>query len=320
MRTFYPPVTPVHPSSPDSDSSKNPPRPKLSKEAKFWIGLILAVVILAGAGCLAYFSYLALFPKNPRLVVRSVRIRGTRNWNPEDPDKRQERINRICSILNIELGKTQMFPGDSGKPDLPEMVAKLRREIPELEQVNVYRVLPDQLNFELYERIPVANLDEKLYIDDSGVVLDKTVCGDISASLPNLFCKSSIARGSDDSSPFKRGEALSSTAIRTALTFIRLVDKNEFTEKSSEANSSIFITINYIYIFNDHIQCGIQYNGDPRMFVIQLPLSVTEKQFRTDYFGRLIPRLEDAVRNKTNENELFLDLRYKERVTVKGNS
>ena len=309
-------MTPVHPSSPDSDSSKNPPRPKLSKEARFWLGLFLAIVVLAGASFLAYYTYLALFPKNPRLVVRSVRIRGTRNWNPDDPDKRQERINRICAILDIQPGKTQMFPGDNANADLPAMVAKLRHELPELEQVNIYRVLPDQLNFELYERIPVANLDEKFYIDDSGVVLDKTACGDVSASLPNLLCKPSIARGSDDSSAFKRGETLSSSAVRTALTFIRLAEKGEFTEKSSESNSRISITINYIYITN-HIQCGVFYNGDPREFIVQLPLSISEKQFRSDYFGRLIPALEEAVRNKSAEKGQILDLRYKERVTVR---
>ena len=304
------PVTPVHPSSPDSDPSKNPSRPKLSKEAKFRIGLLLAVIILAGAGFLAYYAYLALFPKNPRLVVRSVRITGTRNWNPDDPDKRQAQIDRICSILNIERGKTQMFPGDSGKADLPAMIAKLQQEIPELEEIRIYRVLPDQLMFELRERTPAANLDS-FYIDDSGVVLDKAVCGDISDSLPILICKPSIARGSDDSSPFRRGETLSSTAIRTALTFIRLAEKREFTEKNSEANSRISIEIKHIYI-TDHIHCSLHYNGDPREFMIELPLSVTEKQFRSDYFGRMIPALEEASRNRSGDNgQIQVDLRYK---------
>ena len=312
-------MKPVHPSSPDSDSSKKPFRPKLSKEAKFRIGLLLAVLVLAGAGILARFAYLSLFPNNPRLVVRSVRITGTRNWNPDDPDKRQAQIDRICSILNIERGKTPMFPRGNNGADLPAMVQKLREKIPELEQISVWRVLPDQLNFKLIERIPVANLSEEFYIDSSGVVMDKTVCGDdISKSLPRLiFNKPSLARGSDDSSPFHQGEVLSSASVRTALTFIRLTEKGEFTEADSETNSRISIDVNYIYVTDNHLQCGISYNGDKREFSVLLPLSISEKQFRSDYFGRLIPALEESVRKRGDEKGKFLDLRYKERVTIR---
>ena len=313
-------MTPVHPSPPDSDSSKPPFRPKLSKEAKFWIGLFLVVLVLAGSGFLIYIAFLKLFPDNPRLVVRSVRITGSRNWNPDDPNKRQERIDRICGILNINLKssdkpRTQMFPGRNGGADLPAMVAKLRKEIPELEQVRVYRVLPDQLIFELRERIPVANLSERFYIDKYGVVLEKKECDDtISDSLPSFTCTPSIARGSDDSSPLEPGEILSSVAIRTALTFIRLAEKSEFTETESETNSRITIGVASIVFYDDYLECDIYYNGDPRLFKVLLPLSISEKEFRSDYFGRMIPALDEAVQNKISEKGKNLDLRYKDRV------
>ena len=257
-------------------------------------------------------------PDNPSYVVKSVWIKGTRNWSPDDPDKRQAQIDCICSILNIERGKTQMFPRRGEGSDLPQMAEKLRREIPELEKVIIRRVLPDKLIFEIHERIPVAQLNAKLYIDDFGVVLDKAVCGDnIIDSLPILICKPSIARGSDDSSPFRRGETLSSTAICTALTFIHLANRGEFFENDSKSDSYISIEIKHIYI-TDHIQCSLYYNGDPREFIIQLPLNVTEKEFRSDYFGRLIPCLEDAVRD-TSDIEHVIDLRYKDRVIIRPN-
>ena len=257
-------------------------------------------------------------PDNPSYVVKSVRLTGySRNWNPDDPDKRQELVDRICRILSIQLGRTPMFPRRGEGSDLPQMVERLRCEIPELESVRIWRGLPDELRFQLHERIPVANLGERFYIDRTGMVLDKSEYGDVVIPLPYLVCSPSTARGSDDLSAFQRGETLSSTAIRTALTFIRLVENGEFTEKSSEANSRIFITVNYIYVADNNLQCGISYNGDPRKFLVLLPLNVTEKEFRSDYFGRLIPCLENAIRNKSDKNEQIIDLRYKDRVIIR---
>ena len=82
----------MNPSSPASDKSQDPPRPGLSKKAKYWIGLSLAVVIPLIAGVLLWLAYLALFPNNPRLVVNSVRLAGNSGyWSPADPDERRER-------------------------------------------------------------------------------------------------------------------------------------------------------------------------------------------------------------------------------------
>lgn len=177
------------------------------------------------------------------------------------------------------------------------MTAKLRAEIPELESIFIWRSLPDKLVFELRERKPVANLGTQYYIDDDGIVLDKTSCyGSALFVLPALSCNPSLARGSDDSSPFKRGETLSSSAIRTALTFIRLA-QNDYWD----------IDLSVISIFRDSIQRYLYYKGDPRRFTVILPAQLSEKQLRDDIFGRLIPKLDEACRN--NEAERSLDLR-----------
>jgi len=265
------------------------------------------MIVPVAAGVLAWLAYRALFPNNPRLVVNSVRLAGNSGyWSPADPDERQERMDRILAILHIHPGRTPMFSGVK-EYDLAEMTAKLRREIPELERADVWRVLPDQLIFELHERIPVANLGADYYIDDAGTVLDKSACYDFSASLPRISCKPSAVRSSGDDTPFKRGEVLSESSIRTALGFIRLV-RLEFTDVHLES----------IYFTQDSLQCRLLYKNGARVYTVLIPLRVREDQLRDDIFGRLIPRLESSLRNR--EEEDILDLRFKDRIIAKKSS
>jgi len=294
----------VKPSSPVSETSKPSPRPGLSKKAKLWIGLSLAVCIPVIAGVLMWLAYRALFPNNPRLIVNSIRLAGNSGyWSPADPDERQARMDRILAILRIRPGVTPMF---SGKPeyDLAAMAAKLRTEIPELERADIRRVLPDQLIFELHERIPVANLGANFYIDDSATVLDKSAYYDVSASIPALSCKPSAVRATQDAGPFKRGEVLSDSSIRTVLDFIRLT-RLEFTD----------VRPKYIYIAQDFIQFDLLYKNDPGMFTVLIPLRVRGETLRDDVFGRLLPKLESTIRN--HEDERSLDLRFKDRIIAK---
>ena len=298
------PVIPVKPSPPAAADQKSSPRPGLSKKAKFWIGFSLAVCIPLIAAILLWFAYLALFPNNPRLVVNSIRLAGNSGyWSPADPDERQARMDGILSILHIRPGGTPMFSGRE-EYDLTSMAAKLRAEIPELERADIRRVLPDQLIFELHERIPVANLGTNFYIDDSATVLDKSAYYDVSGSLPSLSCKPSAVRASHEPDPFKRGEVLSDSSIRTALDFIRLT-RLEFTD----------VHPIFIYISQDFIQCDLLYKNDPGAFTVLIPLRVREELLRDDVFGRLLPKLESTVRN--HEDERSLDLRFKDRIIAK---
>lgn len=295
---------PVKPSSPVSDDSETRSRPGLSKKAKFWIGLSLAVCIPVIAGGLMWLAYLALFPKNSRLVVNSIRLAGNSGyWSPADPDDRQERTDRILAILRIRPGVTPLF---SGRPeyDLASMAAKLHTEIPELERADIRRVLPDQLIFELHERVPVANLGANYYIDDSAIVLDKSAYYDVSASIPSISCKPSAVRASRDAGAFQRGEVLSDSSIRTVLDFLRLA-RLEFTDVHPK----------YIYIAQDFIQCDLLYRNDPGMFTVLIPLRVREEMLRDDVYGRLLPKLESTIRN--HEDERSLDLRFKDRIIAK---
>ena len=187
------------------------------------------------------------------------------------------------------------------------MTAKLRQEIPELERADVWRVLPDQLIFELHERIPVANLGTNFYLDGEGTVLDKSACYDVSASLPSLACKPADARVSKDNTSFKRGEVLSETSIRTTLEFIRLT-RLEFTD----------VKLISVYVSQDSHQCRLRYKNAPRVFTILLPLYVDNEQLHDDIFGRLLPKLDSSVRNR--EEEDILDLRFKDRVIAKKSS
>ena len=303
FRVFFP-VIPVNPSSPVSDSAKSSSRPGLSRKTKFWIGLSLAVIIPIIAGVLMWLAYRALFPNNSRLVVKSVRLAGNSGyWSPANPEDRQDRMDRILAILRIHPGRTPMFSGEK-EYDLAAMTAKLRAEIPELERAEIRRVLPDQLIFELHERIPVANLGPNFYIDDSAMVLDKSAYIDISASLPTLSCKPSAVRMSGDASPFKRGEVLADSSIRTVLDFIRLT-RLEYTD----------IRIKYIYIAADFIQFDLFYKNDPGAFTVLIPLRVREEVLRDDIFKHLLSKLESSVRN--HETDRSLDFRFRDQIIGK---
>ena len=110
VETLCFPVKPVKHSSPVPDELNNDkaPRPGLSKKAKLWIGLSLAVCIPLIVFVLLWLTYLALFPNNSRLVVNSIRLAGNSGyWSPADPDERQARLDRILSILRIRLGGTE---------------------------------------------------------------------------------------------------------------------------------------------------------------------------------------------------------------------
>ena len=135
-------------------------------------------------------------------------------------------------------------------------------------------------------------------------MLDKSACYDVSASLPTLSCKPSAARTSGDNAPFKRGEILSESAIRTTLDFVRLV-RLEFTD----------VHLKSVYVAQDSLQCRLLYKNDPRVFTVLIPLRVGEKQLRGDIFGRLLPKLESSIRNR--EEEDILDLRFKDRIIAK---
>jgi len=296
---------PVKPSSPTSNSdAPASASPGLSKKTNFWIGLSLAVIFPVIACVLLWLAYRTLFPNNPRLIVNSIRLAGNSGyWSPADPDERQERMDRICGILMIHPGRTPMFSGKK-EYDLAAMAAKLRTEIPELERADIRRVLPDQLIFELHERIPVANLGAGFYLDDNGIVLDQSAYYDVSGSLPALSCKPSSVRASGDNSPFNRGEILSDVSIRTVLDFIRLT-RLKYTDVRPKS----------FYIAQDFIQCDLLYKNDPDLFTVQIPLRVREEVLREDVFGRLLPKLETAVRN--HEDERCLDLRFKDRIIAK---
>lgn len=297
----------VNPSSPVSDASNASSRPGLSRKARFWIGLLLAVIIPVVAGVLLWLAYRALFPNNQRLVVNSVRLAGDSGyWSPSRPDDRQARLDDVIGTLNIEPGKTPMFSDEAGR-SLAEMAGKLRKSFPELERADIWRVLPDQLIFELHERIPVADLGSNFFIDDIGTVLDKNACKDWTFSLPTISCKQSVARGSvsGGDKPFERGEVLTGSPIRTSLDFIWLV-KHIFTD----------VDIKSIYVAQDSIQCHLCYKNKGRVFTVLIPLQVSKEALRNDYFGRLIPRLESSIRN--GEDEDILDMRFKDRIVARS--
>ena len=178
-------------------------------------GSIALIVIAIGAT--AFFGYQVLFQKNPRFTLKHISVTSSGYWNG--------RTRKIMQILRLKKGETNIF---AVKPK--ELRKVLKSEIQySIENVEVFRILPDTLKFDIVERIPSALLYNKktnLIVDRNGILLNKRYCVNINKNLPiitGFVLKSGDSRNRSNRRkriPF--GEKI--TSVIPALTLISLTD------------------------------------------------------------------------------------------------
>lgn len=272
-------------------NSFKPSKFSFSRKTKIWIGVIAAILIPIVLAFLAWFGYLACFPDNARLVVADIRLAGpSLRWNPQDPNLRYERTEQIIETLNLRLGQTHLF---SVKPDV--LAHRLMFKIPELKNAEVWRVLPDQLVFDLRERTPVADLGRGLYLDEESIVLDRKYCADLTGLLPMLgFIR-------QNNSDFHAGQDLSSDPdVKAAQEFMKTI----------RLETSDIIRLSSVAVIHntqsDCIQCQMFFKDDPKPFTIIMPANLISEKVRVDILGRLIPVMEENL----NSSHRSISLRF----------
>ena len=133
--------------------------------------VLIAVVIVS----IILLGYQFLFRENQRFTLKNVSVNSHGYWNG--------RSKEVMQILRLKKGKTNIFAVSPKK-----LRNILKREILySIENVEIFRILPDTLKFDIVERIPRALLYNKksnLIVDRNGILLNGKYCININKNLP----------------------------------------------------------------------------------------------------------------------------------------
>ena len=258
----------------------------MTRKSKFWLGLLLIVLGCAFFGGIGVLGFHECFPGNSRLMLKEIEIRCPTQcyWNPKSQLEKEDRVRKLRGLLGLDGDDIHLY--DPEKIDPAAMKEKIKRHIPEIERVSVYRVMPDKLVFDIRERIPIAALEHEMYLDRQGNVLNREPYEDLRGILPHFVV---FQPGVKRPAP---GERLSEMAnIQAGIDMIELIQKrSDFSD----------ISVRRIIFFKDFFLCDLKYRDDPVAFSVSIPVDVDKETMERDVFGRLIPQLRDAYRKSGN--------------------
>jgi hypothetical protein len=116
-----------------------------------------------------------LFRENPRFTLRNVFVSSSGYWNG--------RSDEVMNMLNLKKGRTNLFEVSPKK--LRETLKK--KKMYSIENVEISRILPNTLKFDIVEKIPRAllyNRKSNLIVDRKGILLNRKYCVNINKELP----------------------------------------------------------------------------------------------------------------------------------------
>lgn len=287
----------------------------LSILQKTWIGLVLVLVLFAGAVLLLILLKSALLEKNDQFILRKIIISppdGEYNatyWTSEK--NREKRCREIADAFSLREGETNLF-ADRADP------AKLKKQFeeahPEIEKVKVRRILPDRLEFQIFERCPVADIGavkgktgqpvlrmNTRYLDRDGVVLDSANCQQL--TLPRI-----IDMSDGEITRLQPGKIVSGRVL-DALAFI-----NHLNASSDPKCSQITIRDLAVVEMDNAIICDLTYRNSGKSFTVLLPVSLDSERIR-DVIERLLPALDRQYRNGDFTKKI--DLRFENRSIIR---
>ncbi len=146
-----------------------------SKLLKFFLVLILLVLVFGGTVFLFKWLKDVMFAKNPHFVLRGVETHSIGYWNG--------RNRAIEAELGLKLDDDNLF-----ELDLKQLRYRLTR-ISNIKDASVERILPDLLRIQLEERIPRAIINSKndrAVIDDATVIMPLVYYQDMIGSMPRI--------------------------------------------------------------------------------------------------------------------------------------
>lgn len=267
--------------------------------------IIFAAVFIAVAGCAIvvglWFASNALFRENPRFVIREILLTCDAGyWNGKSENERLRKTEEFAKLFNIHY-KTDLET-NTFELDLAALRRQIMRSQPEIHSLEIRRRLPDMLEFNIRSRIPRADLGNGYFLDDDGTILEASYYDQAKGSLPLL---NEFPNNLKD---LKRGERVKTSAVHSALKFIRTID-------TSNDEKIRRIELKQVVCFNQpgnkYTQCTFSYprgTTSKRLFRIQIPDVIPDVEFRI-LFERLIPALEAGL--NTPNHSGVIDLRYK---------
>ena len=269
------------------------------------VKIILAAAFIVVAVCAVivglWFAGNALFRENPRFVIREIQLTcDTGYWNGKTEDERLRKTEEFAKEFGIYY-KTDLQT-NTFDLDLAALRARILRSQPEIHALEIRRHLPDMLAFDIRSRIPRADMGNGYFLDDDGTILDARYYNLPKNSLPFLNEFPNNLRD------LKRGTKVTSSAILTALKFIRIIDTSD-DDKIRRIKLRQIVCCNKPG--NEYTQCMFAYPAASpaiREFRIQIPDVIPDAEFRI-LFERLIPALEAGLNAPSHSR--VIDLRYK---------
>lgn len=166
---------------------------KLSRKAKIIIGIIISVTVLTVLVLGVWSAWNNMFRQNDRFYVVRVNVSSA-----DGQGKWHGKVKEVMPIVvKSKLSREEAEELDETPQNSPNLfnlfdinVKKLREEleqVPEIDKVEVRRILPNTLDIKIVERIPlafIAKQNSPLLVDRDGIVIRKSHCIDISGLLP----------------------------------------------------------------------------------------------------------------------------------------
>lgn len=161
-----------------SSAAANDPALRQKKKKLIRGIILLAMLLIVIAGCVLGIYWLKnrMFEDNKRFILRHANIVSSGYWGKDVTTAK-----RLLNKLDLHIGKSNLF---DLKPD------KLRQElrsIPNVEDAQVWTVLPDTLEIRIEERTPRAFIGRPRsprVVDANCVVMNTNECFGVHDKLP----------------------------------------------------------------------------------------------------------------------------------------
>ena len=144
-----------------------------SPKLKLVLTLIAILVVISTFVFLVYSAKQRLFTANKHFTIRKILVKSGGWW--------KGRVDKVSEILKIKKGETNLF-----SIDYSEARDTLIEE-PSIEDVSIYKLLPDTLVVEIVERIPRAFLKLKhsnYVVDSNAIIMPSNTCVNLDEDLP----------------------------------------------------------------------------------------------------------------------------------------
>ena len=282
------------------------PKLKMSRKTKIIVGVIITIILLSAIVTGLFFAWRNMFWMNDRFLVLRVNVtsaEGQGKWHGKVKDvmpivieaKKDKKDKKDTKIADKNIEQKELL--NIFDLDLKVLREKLEA-VPEIEKVEVRRVLPDTLDIQITERIPVAFLEDvnaPFLVDKEGVVLRKSHAIDISGVIPVIVTH-------QENTP-AAGTVFEE--VKPVLEFIQL------TKKVADYSSLKIIKMELSK--KDFVTMRIHYSGDVEDWYVIKNIPVERPSEGLD-------RILSGIELARKENVREIDLGYKDQAVLKKSS